>query len=259
MDHECPPIESVIADIDADIKKYDLSVVFINEDEEAPCFAYSIGLYHSFKHPEIIVFGLDQELAGWIINELAQRIKAGERCDVDREYAGVLEGYNCIFRQAPKDCYGEYFGYATAFYKGDDFPVLQLVWPDKENKWPWEIDFNHRWIWTQPLLEHWPDEKTKSHWVFDEPRNLAVFTTSRVLDENYPILLVYHDDEGDWQFLCGTTDAPEQCKHICLNDIVERDPSVNDIADLPPGWLAWRENGGAAWRCEVQISDDPTA
>ena len=257
MDHECPPIESVIRNIDEDIKKYDLSVIFISEDEDGPGFAYSVGLYHSFKHPEIIVFGLKRELAGWIINELAQRIKAGERCEVGQEYTGLLEGYNCVFREAPKDCYREYFGYAMAFYKGHGFPVLQLVWPDKENKWPWEIDFNHHWIWSQPLLEHWPDEKTKSNWFFDEPRNLGVFTTTQVLYENHPILLVCHDDDGDWQFLCGTTDAPDQCRLVCLKDIVERDSSVNDIADLPFGWRAWRENAGVEWYREAKTSEEP--
>jgi hypothetical protein len=165
---------------------------------------------------------------------LAQRIKAGERCEFDKEYTGLLEDYNCVFREAPKKCYPDYFGYAMAFYKGDDFPALQLVWPDKENKWPWEIDFNHQWIRSQPLLEHWPDEKTKSHWVFDEQRNLGVFTTTRVLDGNHPILLVCHDDDGSWQFLCGTTDDPEHCRLICLNDMVKLDPSVNEVADLAP-------------------------
>jgi hypothetical protein len=129
------------------------------------------------------------------------------------------------------------------------------VWPDKESKWPWEIDFNHQWIWHQPLFERWPDEKTKSDRVFDEPRNLGVFTTTRVLEENHPILLVCHDGDGDWQFLCGATDAPDQCRLICLNDIVERDPSVNDIADLPLGWRAWRENVDAEWRREAQTSE----
>jgi|SRR5215468_157920 len=252
MDHECPPIESVIADI----KKYDLSVMLINENEEGPRFAFSVGLYHSFKHPEIIVFGLEREVAHWIINELAQRIKAGERCDVGKEYVGLLEGYNCVFREAPKGCYPDYFGYAMAFYKGDDFPALQLVWPDKENKWPWEIDFNHNWIWQQPLLEHWPDEKTKSHWIFDEPRNLGVYTTIRVLHENHPILLVSHDEDGDWQFLCGTTNDSDHGRLVCLNDMVKLDPSVNDIADLPLGWRAWRENVGAEWRREARIPEE---
>jgi hypothetical protein len=106
------------------------------------------------------------------------------------------------------------------------------------------------------LLEHWPEEKTKSHWVFDGPRNLGVFTTTRILHENYPILLVCHDDDGDWQFLCGTTDAPDHCRLACLIDMVERDPSVNDISDLPLGWRAWRERVGAEWNREAQPPEE---
>jgi hypothetical protein len=134
-----------------------------------------------------------------------------------------------------------------SFYKGGDFPALQLVWPDKEGRWPWDIEFNHRWIRSQPLLKYWPEEKAKSAWAFDEARNLGVFTTTRVLNENHPILWVCHDDDGDWQFLCGTTDDPKQGRLVCLKDMVERDPSVNELADLPLGWRAWRGSVGEGW------------
>jgi hypothetical protein len=70
------------------------------------------------------------------------------------------------------------------------------------------------------------------------------------------ILLVCHDDDGDWQFLCGTTDAPDHCRLVCLKDMVERDPSVNDIADLAPGWRAWRERVGAEWNREAQAPEE---
>lgn len=251
MTHECVSGEAVAADVE----KYGLSVILITEDEEGPGFGYSIGLHRNYNHPEIIVFGLNHDVIARIINEFAERIRNGERCEVGKEYEGLLEGHNCVFREAPKDCYHEYFGYQMAFYEGKNFPALQLVWPDKENKWPWEIDFNHHWIWSQPLLDRWPDEKTESRWVFDEPRNLGVFTTSRVLDENHPILLVCHDDDGDWQFLCGTTDAPEPGRLICLKDVVKIDPGVNDVADLPTGWRAWRESAGVEWRREAQNSE----
>src|SRR5262245_42981187 len=252
MAHECLPVESFAADV----KKYGFSVVRVYRDEDSPDFAFSMGLYHTYKHTELFVCGLAQDLNGWVINELAERIGDGEKCEVDRLYDGLLEGYQCTFRNVPKGCYPDYFGYTRAFYKGDDFPALQLVWPDKENKWPWEIDFNHQWIWSQPLLAHWPDEKTKSHWVFDEPRNLGVFTTTRVLDDNHPVLLVCHGDDGDWQFLCGTTNDSDHARLICLNDMVKLDPSVNEVADLPLGWRAWRENVGAEWYRETETSEE---
>jgi Domain of unknown function (DUF4262) len=141
MTHECVSDEAVAADVE----KFGLSVMLVSEDEECPKFGYSIGLYRNFNHPEIIVFGLSHDVMAWIINEIAQRIRNGERCEIGKEYEGLLEGYNCFFNEAPKGCYPEYFGYAMSFYKGVDFPALQLVWPDKENKWPWEIDFNRCW------------------------------------------------------------------------------------------------------------------
>jgi hypothetical protein len=78
-----------------------------------------------------------------------------------------------------------------------------------------------------------------------------------VLDENHPILLVCHDDDGDWQFLCGTTNDSDHGRLVCLNDIVKLDPSVNEVADLAPGWRAWRENGNAEWHREAKISEEP--
>ena len=43
---------------------------------------------------------------------------------------------------------------------------------------------------------------------------------------------------------------------LCLKDVVERDPSVNDLADLPLGWRAWRENVSAEWRRDARISEE---
>jgi len=107
MAHECPPVESFAADVE----RFGFAVVCVYGDDDGPEFAFSMGLYHTFKHPEIIVFGLSFDLARWVIRELAQRIDDGEKCEVDRLYDGLLEGYQCTFRNVPKDSYPDYFGY----------------------------------------------------------------------------------------------------------------------------------------------------
>jgi hypothetical protein len=45
-----------------------------------------------------------------------------------------------------------------------------------------------------------------------------------------------------------------------LEEIVKRDPTVLDVADLPPGWQAVRERVGGAWtrRQRPEDSDDET-
>lgn len=85
MAHQCLSVESVIAAVE----KRGFFVLAVHGDDDGPGFVYSIGLYHSFKHPEIIVLGLEQEVAGWVIKELALRIEAGERYDAKEECEGL--------------------------------------------------------------------------------------------------------------------------------------------------------------------------
>jgi len=62
---------------------------------------------------------------------------------------------------------------------------------------------------------------------------LITLTTTKVLDEGYPILLVTHDeDDGVWQFLCGTTNDPEDGRVVGLDCIYNLDPTVAQLSDL---------------------------
>jgi hypothetical protein len=70
----------------------------------------------------------------------------------------------------------------------------------------------------------------------------------QVLDGSEPILLVAHDaDDHAWQFI-GTSDASvADAKLVCLEEIVQLDPTVLEVADLEPGWQAIRESVGSPW------------
>ena len=83
---------------------------------------------------------------------------------------------------------------------------------------------------------------------FAEPLNTTVFTTSRVMGEGYPVLVAAHDaDDGAWQFLCGTTNDPRDGVSESLGRMLERHPELEELADLPLGWIAWREDASSAW------------
>jgi hypothetical protein len=88
-------------------------------------------------------------------------------------------------------------------------------------------------------------------WPFDQPRDCAVFTTRQVLESEEPILHVTHDsDDHGWQFL-GSEARPEDAKIILLEEAVELDPSVLQLADLPVGWHAWRASVEEPWIREI--------
>ena len=85
-------------------------------------------------------------------------------------------------------------------------------------------------------------------WRFPDAPNFRTFTTRAVMEGREPILAVYHDEEdGAWQFIGGEW-APEDLVVVCLEHAVNRDPSVQALADLPRGWGARREGESAPWQ-----------
>ena len=93
-------------------------------------------------------------------------------------------------------------------------------------------------------------------WPFDQPRNCAAFTVRQVLTGLEPILLVSHDaDDHGWQFLGCSEPRAEDARIVGLFEIVELDPSVLELADLPPGWLATREGSNQPWVRRFQRSE----
>jgi len=86
-------------------------------------------------------------------------------------------------------------------------------------------------------------------WPFDQDPNVGALTTRQVLELNLPILVVTHySDDHSWAFVCGTTEQyKEDGRLVCMADVLKRDPSLREIADLPPGWSAERDNVGSEW------------
>ncbi len=85
-------------------------------------------------------------------------------------------------------------------------------------------------------------------WPFEQPRDSAAISLRSIVSGGAPILYVAHDqDDHGWQFL-GLEDAPESdaCL-IALDEVVALDRSVLELADLPPGWCAWRPDRRSPW------------
>ena len=85
-------------------------------------------------------------------------------------------------------------------------------------------------------------------WNFDQSRDVAALPTRQVITDKLPILIVTHYEEDcSWAFTCGTTNRSEDAMLVSMGKIVDRDPSLRDIADLPPGWSAYRDSADAQW------------
>lgn len=123
----------------SDIEKFGWHVVIVSPEKEEPGFAFSIGMFKNYGHPEIIIFGLKNEVMHNVINSLGEDIKNGKKLATSIEYDNVLDETKCIFVEVEKKNYKEYLGYALWYYKNIEFPVLQCVWPSKTTGlFPWD-------------------------------------------------------------------------------------------------------------------------
>jgi hypothetical protein len=95
----------------------------------------------------------------------------------------------------------------------------------------------------------------QSEWPFDQAPNVAAITTRQVIEDGYPILRVVHyEDDHSSAFTCGTTNDTADGRVVGMKTALALDPTIAEIADLPPGWGAWREHVDGEWR-RYEITD----
>ena len=88
-------------------------------------------------------------------------------------------------------------------------------------------------------------------WPFDDPSETEVIVLGRILREESPLRLVAHDeDDGAWQFLDGEQVFEDDAAIVALGEMVQLDPSLRELAGLPRGWFAWRDDPARPWRRE---------
>jgi Domain of unknown function (DUF4262) len=148
-DPRCEASDQKVLD---DVKEYGWHVMKVLDQADSPGWAYSIGLYHTFHHPEIVVFGLNPDLMHFIINSVGEDVRSGKRFEEGKRYADLIEAYLCTFKPVNVVWHYKFLGYGDWFYKGSDYPVLQCIWPDKNSYYPWDPGFNPNWLSAQPLL-----------------------------------------------------------------------------------------------------------
>jgi len=234
----------------ADIEKYGLSVILIQATDYLPSFAYSIGLWQKFKHPEIICFGLNTKTLHALINDVADVVKNGHAIETGKNYSDFFEDARSEFIKVDQRNLIDYFGAALNYYNSEDLSAIQLIWTDRNDKFPWENDFEEEFEFRQPLLDRNADFK------FREAKNLGIFTTKQWHKLNKPILRVVHDNDGDWQFLTGDQ-MPEDAILVALEQMILKDKTLNQVFDLEYGQAATREYLGGKWkRNNIEYEDE---
>ncbi len=98
-----------------------------------------------------------------------------------------------------------------------------------------------------------------TQWPFDQARNVAAITTRQVIEDGSPILTVLHYGfDHSWAFVCGTSNATEDGRVIGMGEALRMDPTLATIADLPPGYCAYRTAVGKPWIREPNSDEQDT-
>jgi len=247
-EHKCISKDELLGQTRTNIEKYGLQVIMVSGSDYSPSFAYSIGLFETYKQPEIICFGLPNKIGHQIINDVAELIKNGETIKTYTNYDNIFRKSRAEFLPVDDRNIHDYFGAALNYYDKHKFPAVQLVWTDRNDRFPWEENFEEKFLYDQPLLDRNADFK------FREAKNLGIFTTKQWLDFDKPILSVIHDTDGDWQFLTGDQ-MPDDIRLVALEQIVISDKTLNEVFDLDYGYSMDRDFIGGEWT-KTKLEDE---
>lgn len=127
------------------IEEYGLGVIAVSPDpNEAPPFAYSIGLSLSYGH-EILVEGLPPELSHYLINEVAQALpKRGIPLSHSCVVKGLLQDNMpiALVEADSPSIQSTRTIQVSETIAVDDYSVLQIIIPDPQGVFPWESEHN---------------------------------------------------------------------------------------------------------------------
>ncbi len=223
-------------------------------------WTYSLGIYDTCQQPELITVGLPTEVAKSCINEVARRMRAGADLTKQRQKE-LIGNVDCELRLVAPKWVARLMNFANWYNNGAEYPVLQVIYPDLQNQFQWEEGFNTRFV--QPLLQpgtpitavdhqFWnsigKDEERFPGWVFPDKPHTKVFVSSAIREIKEWITLVTHDlSDGAWQMVGDTGTESGGPELACLHHMIEKDPTLLEIADLPKGWGAERSVPGQPW------------
>jgi hypothetical protein len=243
------------------IEKHGWELMCVKGDDIAPGFSYTVGVYEATGQPEIIEVGLRKDTAHYALNEAARRMRAGE-LKINQREAEIISNVDCVFRPIEDRWIQQLMYRAQWFYNDLPFPAVQCIYPDIENRFPWEEDFDSSWRprqallfdgaeWTRVEGDLWAandPNSSLSKWKWSDPPHTHAFVPKSIAHQKEPVTQIYHEHNGDWQFLGATSG---ECVLLCLHHLIDFDPTLNELADLPRGWCAWRDSVGVPWQREA--------
>lgn len=136
-----------------DVEQNGVQLFFDEIAEPETTRAFTLGLWHLRQRPEVVAFGLPEELAGRVLELVADDVEEGVTYQVGQQHEGIVHGYPVTFGKVSAAQVRALLPELVEAYGSDDVPVLQLVYPDRQGRWPWDPDVREGFCEAQPVLE----------------------------------------------------------------------------------------------------------
>ena len=144
-------VATVLASAHRHIAEHGYHLTYVFGDTTDVPFCYSVGLWQTWRHPELLLYGLNWDDTVTVMTALAEEIRAGRTFghgQIDRE----TFDRRIAFVDVPPDRYDGRIPVTIMYYRGFDFPVVQVVTPDDRGRLPWDAAYDAKHVERQPLL-----------------------------------------------------------------------------------------------------------
>jgi hypothetical protein len=136
----------------ANVREHGWFATSVFGDAEGPGFSYTTGFWLKFGQAEIILFGLKGDIAHGVFWDVFRDLEKGRTLPVCTATEGVFGNAPAYVFPVAEQNFGDYVGSSRWFYRGDHYPCLQIVWPDRTGLFPWEGGFDPEFRNDQPDL-----------------------------------------------------------------------------------------------------------
>lgn len=136
--------KDVIQRMEDNIAEFGFSVISVFAGEETPSFSYTVGLFESKGHPEIIMAGFEPSLMQKLLQDTGVRVLNDLGTYSDGDFAlEIIEGYPVAIKNPPVgSLIKNPFTMATRHYGSDPFKMVQMFLPDAAGLFPWDAGCN---------------------------------------------------------------------------------------------------------------------
>jgi Domain of unknown function (DUF4262) len=132
-----------------DIEEFGYRTIYVGNDNPNDSWTYTTGVFDSFGKPELITVGLRLQTAQAALDEAIRRLRKG--IDLTEERQSEIVGHVDVeFRSVDLRWRQHLMLHTEWFYEGANVPVLQLIYPDLQNRFPGDPSFDE--TFAQPIF-----------------------------------------------------------------------------------------------------------